>query len=197
MYLNSNYSYIIEFLTKKKKDIEDLFNSWLHHKKDHYTQMTISPRELNERYNVLNKPFNTYCKTNYIDYNFVVDQILQMSLPYSEAKQNASQDYNKISISEPSVYDSNLKTGLHGHNQMYNNHKNMQNSPVAPMPMNLNQNSLNIYNSINSRPDIDMKIALSNNNFLNSLGPVNNDLYLNPNVIFVKSEAAKNGDSIL
>jgi hypothetical protein len=85
MYLNANYGYIIEHLSKKMK-IEDRFNAWLTIKKDYYNSMTIAPRELNERYKLLSKPFDTYCKQNYIDYNFIVDQILQMSLPYSEGK---------------------------------------------------------------------------------------------------------------
>jgi hypothetical protein len=85
MYLNANYGYIIEHLSKKMK-IEERFNAWLTIKKDYYNSMTIAPRELNERYKLLSKPFDTYCKQNYIDYNFIVDQILQMSLPYSEGK---------------------------------------------------------------------------------------------------------------
>jgi hypothetical protein len=96
MYLNSNYNFIIEHISKKKKNIEDLFNSWLSSKKDYYNLMTISPRELNDRFKLLSKPFNPFCKTNYIDYNFVVDQILQMSLPYSEGKQNLESHTQKI-----------------------------------------------------------------------------------------------------
>ncbi len=85
MYLNTNYAYIIDHLSNKMK-IEEKFNNWLAIKKDYYNSMTIAPRELNERYKLLSKPFDTYCKQNYIDYNFIVDQILQMSLPYSEGK---------------------------------------------------------------------------------------------------------------
>jgi len=64
-----------------------LFNDWLKSKKD-YSQMSIHPKELNIRYNQLIKPSNPFCKTNFIDFNFVVDQILQMSLPYSDTKNN-------------------------------------------------------------------------------------------------------------
>jgi hypothetical protein len=84
MYLNQNYNYIIEHLTRKKRNIEDLFSTWLNMKTNYYNLMNISPRELNERYKILSRPFNSYCKSNYIDNNFIVDQILQMSLPYSD-----------------------------------------------------------------------------------------------------------------
>jgi hypothetical protein len=86
MYLNQNYNFILEHLARKKRNIEELFSSWLNMKSNYYNLMNISPRELNERYKVLSKPFNSYCKTNYIDNNFIVDQILQMSLPYSDNK---------------------------------------------------------------------------------------------------------------
>lgn len=87
MYLNDNMKYIIEFLNRTKNKIMILFNDWLKSKKD-YSQMSIHPKELNIRYNQLIKPSNPFCKTNFIDFNFVVDQILQMSLPYSDTKNN-------------------------------------------------------------------------------------------------------------
>ena len=62
MYLNQNYSFIVEHLSKKRRNIEDRFNNWLSTKKDYHTTMTISPRELNERYKLSAKPFNAYCK---------------------------------------------------------------------------------------------------------------------------------------
>jgi hypothetical protein len=111
MYLNQNYNYIIEHLSKKKRNIEDLFSVWLNHKNNYYNLMNISPRELNERYKMLSKPFNSYCKANYIDNNFIVDQILQMSLPYSESR-NPEEQKVKTEISMPSTmnvkYDFNV-----------------------------------------------------------------------------------------
>lgn len=196
-----------------------MFNVWLNCKKDYNSSMMISPRELNERFNLLNKPFNTYCKTNYIDYNFVVDQILQMSLPYSEAKQGgASQDYNKITLSDPSVYDTSLKTALNAYNTTYNNgnahlnsafnnsiqhnntnmNRNQTNSSIQQLPIGLNQSSINVLNSA-GRPDIDMKFALSGNNLASSFGQIPNDIYvhsgIHPSMILVKNDAFNNGDS--
>jgi len=69
---------------KKKPNILSLINEWLKNKKD-YIMMSIPPRELNIRYNQFIRTSNPYCKENVIDYNNIVDHILQMSLPYAES----------------------------------------------------------------------------------------------------------------
>ena len=97
MYLNSNFEYITEHISKKKKNIQDMFNDWLNMKSNFRNQISIPPREVNERYKKLSKPFNSYCKTNYIDNNFIVDQILQMSLPYSDSRNQEEKHKNSIS----------------------------------------------------------------------------------------------------
>jgi hypothetical protein len=86
MYLNQSYDYITDHISKTKSNIKKLFNDWLTIKNSYLCQVNITPREVNERMKVFNKPFNSYCKTNYIDNNFIVDQILQMSLPYSDGR---------------------------------------------------------------------------------------------------------------
>ena len=35
---------------------------------------------------MLKRNFNTYCKFNFIDYNYIVDKILTMSLPYNNQR---------------------------------------------------------------------------------------------------------------
>ena len=182
MYLNSNYSYIIEHLGKKIK-IEERFNTWLTIKKDYYNSMTIAPRELNERYKLLSKPFDTYCKQNYIDYNFIVDQILQMSLPYSEGKGHdkvlASQEQ---SLYEPSIhYIKQAYTGSDGVGnvssalkaesqaqsaaaQFYNQKQDIMSSQGMNLNMNMNMNNhnnnnLNFFSIPNSLDNANLKIS--------------------------------------
>jgi hypothetical protein len=98
--LNSNYDHIVDHLSQKMK-IKERFDNWLKLREDYKNFLTITPRELNERYKVLSRPFNTYCKQNYIDYNFVVDQILQMSLPYSEGRPTNE----KVQSQENTLYE--------------------------------------------------------------------------------------------
>ena len=95
-------------------DINDKFNNWLSYKKDYESILKIHPRDLNQRFYSLKKPFNTHCKINYVDFNCVVDQILQMSLPYCDAKNNNNNNNNNIHINNinnvsMSVINCNLK----------------------------------------------------------------------------------------
>ncbi len=88
--------------------IKERFDNWLKLREDYKNFLTITPRELNERFKILSRPFNTYCKQNYIDYNFVVDQILQMSLPYSEGRPiNDKFQSQENTICEPQVISVN------------------------------------------------------------------------------------------
>ncbi len=45
-------------------------------------------KAMNERFKLLNKPYNCYCKKNYIDYNCVVDKIIYECQPYGEEFRN-------------------------------------------------------------------------------------------------------------
>jgi hypothetical protein len=84
MYLNEDVSYIVEYLSHKRDNIEGELAQWIARRPNFTSVMNISPRDVNERYKVLSRPINTYCKYDYIDNNYIVDKILQMSLPYSE-----------------------------------------------------------------------------------------------------------------
>jgi hypothetical protein len=106
MYLNPSYEYITDHISKTKPSIKHLFNDWLTLKNNNLSQVNIAPREVNNRMILFSKPYNPYCKTNYIDNNFIVDQILQMSLPYSEARnveerKIAQTDYTVINNANP------------------------------------------------------------------------------------------------
>jgi hypothetical protein len=99
MYLNQEYDYITDYIAKTNPSIKQLFDTWLNIKNSFLSQVNITPREVNERIKTFNKPFNAYCKINYIDNNFIVDQILQMSLPYSDGrntddKRNLNAEFN-------------------------------------------------------------------------------------------------------
>ena len=88
-FLNVNTEYLENFLNNEYPCLLDKFNHWLKTEKDYNNLITISPRDVNERFRLLKRPYNTYCKNNFIDYNESVDRILHMSLPYNEsAKQN-------------------------------------------------------------------------------------------------------------
>jgi len=127
--------------------LDNSFKIWLDVKNEVCSSLSISPREVNQKFKSLSKPYNSFCKVNYIDYNFVVDQILQMSLPYSEAKQlnNYNQAHAKVTTSEQASYDNSVKLNL----------KTSVNSPI-----NLNKNSIKLLNEINLKPHVDVNINL-------------------------------------
>ena len=49
---------------------------------------------VNERNNILKKPFNCYCRNNYIDYDNAVDNILHLSLSYNEINKHINNNNN-------------------------------------------------------------------------------------------------------
>ena len=82
-YLNENTDEIENHLNKIYPDISSKFNIWIKTQNDFKSGIIITPRKVHERFALLNRTYNTFCKNNYIDYNESVDKILQMSLPYN------------------------------------------------------------------------------------------------------------------
>ena len=62
-------------------------------------------KQINERFILLSKPINTYCKTNFINIQGIIDQIIKTTQPYFKTKINNTKhkitnyDANKL-ISE-------------------------------------------------------------------------------------------------
>lgn len=93
-----DYLYIVAYLVKinLNEDINHI-NQYIKIKNPYllktYEEFTkriptirISPKESNRRFSLLTRHSNAYCKANVIDRNYIVDQIIDMSLPYSEHK---------------------------------------------------------------------------------------------------------------
>jgi hypothetical protein len=82
-YLNEDIDIIETHLSENYENIKDKFANWIKSQKNK-NKITITPRMINERNNLLKKPFNCYCRKNYIDYDDAVDKILHLSLSYNE-----------------------------------------------------------------------------------------------------------------
>lgn len=80
-YFQMQNSFFIENYTKWKEKINE----------DDYTN-----EEINERFTQINKPFNSYCVADYIDYNCVVDSIITLSQPYGEQNSTTGIKEDKI-----------------------------------------------------------------------------------------------------
>ena len=101
-FLNSETELIENYLNENYPGIIEKFNLWFKNQKEFKNNLSISPRLINERFSLLKKSYNTYCKVNYIDYNGAVDKILQMSLPYNEGIRNhneKNESFNNETIS--------------------------------------------------------------------------------------------------
>ena len=80
-YFQMQNAFFIENYTKWKEKINE----------DDYTN-----EEINERFTQINKPFNSYCVADYIDYNCVVDSIITLSQPYGEQNSTTGIKEDKI-----------------------------------------------------------------------------------------------------
>lgn len=77
-YLNSMFQsffncYVRGFIVK--------FNNWL--KKQGENPFPFNPILVNKKFKELNKPFNPQKEVDFVDYNHLVDDILQISPPYN------------------------------------------------------------------------------------------------------------------
>lgn len=57
----------------------------------------ITHVDLNAKYKHLNRNFNSYCKADYINYNLIVDQIIQMSQSYTNNEKSRSNEEINLS----------------------------------------------------------------------------------------------------
>ncbi len=90
---------IFDYIKKIDNSINDKYSNWkkiYNDKIKNHSNFTYN--EVNKRYKLLKKPFNIYCENNFIDYNNVVEKILNMSLPYNENKHKEDED--TISVEE-------------------------------------------------------------------------------------------------
>ena len=97
-FLNKDTDIIENHLDKNYEKMHDKFNNWVNSQSDFKKNLSFGPMIVNERNNLLKRPFNCYCKNNYIDYNDVVDKILQLSLPYNEINKHTKKNDKKIKI---------------------------------------------------------------------------------------------------
>jgi hypothetical protein len=93
-YLNADIDIIETHLYDIYENIDDKFSNWIKSQKNK-KNVTITPRMVNERNNLLKKPFNCYCRNNYIDYDNAVDKILHLSLSYNEINKHTNKVKSK------------------------------------------------------------------------------------------------------
>ena len=104
-FLNKDIDIIENHLDKVYDKIEEKYKNWINSQSDIKKNISFSPIVVNERNNLLKKPFNCYCKNNYIDYNDAVDKILQLSLPYNEINKHSKANKKLKNDTEKKLID--------------------------------------------------------------------------------------------
>ena len=157
-FLNEDIDIIENYINEKYKDMKNKFNNWINSQSKNKQKFSISPRMVNQRNNLLKKPYNTFCRNNYIDYNDAVDKILKLSLSYNEInKQNRSKKNNEVDFQNTT------------NNNEISDFKENENKFLL---LDNNYNNGNNINSPNSNMDIkrkDSDSVISNNLYQNNM----------------------------
>ena len=182
---------IISYLDKKYDNFGQNYENWLKIiEEKNINKLYFNYLQINNRFKEYNAPFNAYCGENYIDYNYIVDKILTMSLPYVDVKKNNnnSKTNNNSILSTQNGNNKNIKT--YNNNDENMNNKNINNHSFDNNKINLNQENydktnfnseplinIGIKPKINSIPNIDSKFEPNNINYNNFMNKNNINLF--------------------
>jgi hypothetical protein len=161
-YLNKDIDIIENHLNKNYEKLEEKFNNWVKLQKNFQKTISVPPMVVNERNTLLKKPFNCYCKNNYIDYNDAVDKILKWSPSYNEINKFSKKN-NKNGMG---THEVDLSYGLDDNNP--------DNEIFKSIPSNIQNNNIIIVNSSDnnnikrktSMPNLDLSPNVNNNDNL-------------------------------
>jgi hypothetical protein len=106
-YMNDEITVFQTHLNSRFSNFTSRYNEWI---TKHRSRMGIAPRELNTKFKKLTKPLISQDDVKVIDYNYYVDEILQISPPYSSAQDRGQTDQrpevNKEQLElEPQFYN--------------------------------------------------------------------------------------------
>ena len=145
---------------EKYDNFKDNYEKWIRIiEKKLNNKIFFSYSEINQRFKEFNAPFNAYCRDDYIDYNYVVDRILTMSLPYVDVKKENNNN---------NALNNKLNNNNNNPNTYINNDNNKN--------IIINKDIKDTYNNDNNE---DSKIKHINNNYINNNYIHNNYIHNN------------------
>ena len=158
---------INSFLIRKYQNFEDKFNKWFQLNSSIFNnKLYFSYAEINERFKEYNTSYSIYCKSNYIDYNLIIDRILTMSIPYNEGK------------NENLFMDKKENSSIFRLENNSNNNINSNNSKIFGN----NENGFLYYNDGYNKNNINSNINTINNLYNTSyISGYPSGIYLNAN----------------
>ena len=120
------------YLYEKYNNFKDKYKDWFRIiEKKINNKLNFSYFEINQRFKEFNEPFNPYCSDNYIDYNYVVDRILTMSLPYVDVKKenhNNNETINNLNNNSYIIDEDNNKNIINNKDENKNDNGNDKNT---------------------------------------------------------------------
>mmetsp|Transcript_6785 Transcript_6785/g.12228 ORF Transcript_6785/g.12228 Transcript_6785/m.12228 type:complete len:312 (-) Transcript_6785:2646-3581(-) len=121
-YMNEDTEAIQSYLNAKHPKFTENFNSWL---LAYRGRMSITPRQMNEAFRELSTTIDTDDKSGVVDYNFYVDEILELSHAYVTAQERAILEELKKSSTcrckehKPEYYDCMGRMPMHEPSDCY------------------------------------------------------------------------------
>ena len=182
---------IIYYLNKKYENFENNYQKWFNiNEKKLNEKIYFSNKEINKRFREYNTPFSEYCGENFIDYNYIVDRILTMSLPYVDiSKDNINNKNNNNNVNKLTENNNILNISFNK-NKEDKRDSNHINQIIFKTDINFNNNSKGDININNSKEQINStdKINIKNNNdskIYQNMTPNNilHSIYLNNKLI--------------
>ena len=97
---NDELEPINSYLKNEYKYFSQNYEKWFEINANILKEKQFTFKEINKRFREYNSPYNTHCINDYIDFNYIVDRILSMSLPYTDFKieKNNSTNTNRSKI---------------------------------------------------------------------------------------------------
>lgn len=190
LYLNENLSILNDYINIKDPNFESKYSNYLIGL-NIIDKINISPREVNLKHKELSKPSNIFCKKNYLDLNFIVDEVLAMSLPYSETKKDNDLNINikkKLNIrNNKNKFKSKENTIIHENSNLSNENSSKQ-SKINESKINKklnNKRTLDSNKNINNNNNNEINKSIIENNVLNN--KYYNNIVENQNILHLKN----------
>ena len=188
---NDEIEPIKSYLNNKYNNLDLNYEKWYNLNEKKLNNKLFNYIEINQRFREYNAPFSVYCGDNYIDYNYVVDRILTMSLPYVDVKKdNNTSVINNINNNSPISTENDInknnnnKNNDNDINNNYINNNYISNNYINNNYINNNKININLddYHDCNKKllhPEPFINIGLKSN--INSNKSIKNESTKNSN----------------
>jgi len=163
-------SLLINKLSKKNQKFIDEYSAFINDNKiiAQISNNQISLQQINQRFILLSKPVNTYCRKNYLNFQGIIDNIVKLSQPYLKDILNQKKANNKKSKKKKFIIKTNEIEKRENIQPTYELDK-IDNFENCLSNFNYKQNKMNFedMNNLEYNP-ISGIIDIEENNYINS-----------------------------